>query len=156
MSIIETRLKEMGITLPECNPPAANYLPFKKVKDQLFIAGQTCRWNGTMQYTGRLGADTSIEDGKKAAKLCGLNLLLQIKQACDGNLDSVLSCIKLTVFVKSTDDFMDQAKVANGVSDLMVDIFGNAGRHVRAAVGVNALPSGSTVEVDAIFEINNA
>ena len=156
MSIIETKLESMGIILPECNPPAANYLPFKKVKDQVFIAGQTCRWNGEMQYTDRLGDDLSIQQGQEAARLCGLNLLLQIKQACNGNLDLVVSCIKLTVFVKSSDHFVDQAKVANGVSDLMVEVFGDAGRHVRAAVGVNALPSGSSVEVDAIFEVNDA
>jgi len=153
MSNIENKLNNMGIVLPETNPPAANYLPFKKSGNNIFIAGQTCRWNGEMQFTGRLGEDLTVEEGIKAARLCGLNILLQAKQACDGNLDLIKSCVKLTVFVKCTEEFQQQAKVGNGVSDLMVDVFGDSGRHVRAAVGTNALPSGSAVEVDAIFEI---
>jgi len=153
MTNVEERLKKIGIVLPEVNPPAANYLPFKKSGNHIFIAGQTCRWNGHMQFTGRLGDDLSLEEGVKAARLCAMNILLQAKMACEGNLDLVKNCLKLTVFVKSTNEFQDQAKVANGASDLIIDAFGEAGRHVRAAVGTNALPSGSSVEVEAILEI---
>ncbi len=151
--IVNEKLKELGIELPSENPPAANYIPYSQVGSLLFIAGQTAKWNGKLQYSGKLGQDYTLEDGQKAARLCGLNILLQAKNACDGNLDKIARCIRLGVFVNSTDDFMDQAKVANGVSDLMVEVFGDKGRHVRSTVSSNALPSQTAVEVDAVFEV---
>lgn len=153
MSLISKKLDEMGIVLPSANPPAANYLPFKRVNNSLYISGQTCRIDGRMTHTGILGKGLSVKIGQIAARNCGLNILSQLYAACDGNLDLVASCTKLTVFVQCSNDFSLQAQVANGVSDLMVEVFGDKGKHIRAAVGVNALPSHSSVEVDAIFEL---
>lgn len=153
MPNIEARLKELGIELPSENNPAANYIPSVQVGNIVFLAGQTCKWNGVLQYKGKVGREYSLEEAQQAARLCGLNLLLQIKNACGGNLDKVKRVVKICVFVNSTDDFIDHAKVANGVSDLFVDVFGENGRHVRTSSSSNSLPSNCTVEVDAIFEV---
>jgi len=110
-------------------------------------------WNGEFKYVGKLGRDFSVEEGQAAARLCGLNILAQLKAALNGDLDRVTRCVKLGVFVNSTDDFTDQPKVANGVSDLMVEVLGDAGKHARFAVGTNALPLNVAVEVDAVFEV---
>lgn len=150
---IETKLKELGIELPLENPPAANYIPYFKTGNLVFIAGQTAKWNGKLQYAGKVGRDYNLEEAQKAARLCGLNIILQIKNALGGDLEKVSHCIRLGVFINSTDDFSEQAQVANGVSDLMVAVFGDKGRHVRTTVSSNSLPSQTAVEVDAIFEV---
>ncbi len=151
--IIEERLKTLGIELPEINLPAANYVPYIKVNNLVFIAGQTCKWNGVLKYAGKVGTEYSLEEAQKAARLCGLNILLQIKNACGGDLEKVKQCVRINVFVNSTDDFTQHAQVANSVSDLMIDVFGEKGRHVRTSLSSNALPSNTTIEVDAIFEV---
>lgn len=153
VSTIEDRLKQLGIELPGVNNPAANYVPYVQVGNVVFTAGQTCKWNGVLQYAGKVGKDYTVEEGQKAARLCGLNILLQIKTACGGDLEKVKRCLRINVFVNSTDDFVDHAKVANGISDLMVEVFGEKGKHVRTSSSSNALPGNTAVEVDAIFEV---
>lgn len=153
MSIIEMRLKQLEIELPRENPPAANYVPYVKTGNLVFIAGQTCKWDGILQYIGKVGSDYTTDEGRAAARLCGLNIILQLKKSCDGNLDKVKRCVKIGVFVNSNDEFKEHAKIADGVSDLLVDVFGENGRHVRVSASSNSLPSGATVEVDAIFEL---
>lgn len=152
MSINE-RLKELGIELPEDNPPAANYISHHRSGNLVFVAGQTTKWNGKMEYSGKVGRDYNVEEAQKAARLCALNVIAHVKAACGGDLDRVVRCVRLGVFVNSTDDFSDQAQVANGASDLMVEIFGDKGRHVRSTISANALPFQTAVEVDAIFEV---
>lgn len=153
MNNIEKRLKELGIELPSENPPAANYMTYLKTGNLVFIAGQTAKWNGKLQYSGKVGKDYSLKEAQEAARLCGLNILLQIKNACNGDLEKIVQCVRLGVFVNSTDDFSEQAKVADGVSNLMVEVFGEKGRHVRTTVSSNSLPSKTAIEVDAIFEV---
>lgn len=153
MMQIEKKLKQLNIQLPDSNQPVANYIAYTKVGNLVFIAGQTCKWNGELQYAGKVGDKYSLEEAQKAARLCGLNILMQIKNACDGDLEKVKKCVRLGVFVNSTDDFDSQAKVANGVSDLMVEVFGEKGKHVRTTASSNSLPSHTTVEVEAIFEV---
>lgn len=151
--IIDARLAELGIELPNAAAPAGAYVPFVKSGNLIFVAGQITLWNGDVRYRGRLGDDMSVDDGYAAARLCGLNLIAQVREACDGNLDRVARVVRLGGFVQSTADFTDQPKVINGASDLMAEVFGDAGRHARAAVGTIALPLGVSVEVDGIFEI---
>lgn len=153
LETISERLIRLGIELPESNPPAANYIPYTKVDNLVFIAGQTAKWNGKLQYSGKVGQKYDIQAAQKAARLCGLNILLQIKHALNGNLEQIKKCVRLGVFVNSTDDFSDQAKVANGVSDLIVEVLGEKGKHVRTTTSSNSLPSQTAVEVEAIFEI---
>ncbi|MEE8204289.1 MAG: RidA family protein [Alphaproteobacteria bacterium] len=150
---IDTRLAELGIELPEAAAPAANYVPYAVTGNQVFVSGQVTVWNGEFKFVGRLGADYDAEAGYQAARLCGLNIIAQVKAACGGDLDRVVRCVKLGGFVNSTADFTDQPKVVNGVSDLMVEVFGDKGRHARFAVGAPTLPLGVAVEVDAVFEI---
>lgn len=150
---IEARLKELGIVLPEAAAPAANYVPFVVTGNLVFIAGQITFWNGEIRHIGKVGKDFTVEQGKDAARLCGLNLIAQAKSACGGDLDRVVRCVKLGVFVNCIDGFDRQPEVANGASDLMVDVFGDAGRHARFAVGTNALPRNVATEADAVFEI---
>lgn len=147
------KIRLLNIKIPLSNPAVANYVPFKIVGNLLYIAGQTARENGVMKYTGKAGLDFDIQTGIEASRLCGLNILSQISTALNGDFDRVISCVSLTVFVQSADNFYDQASIANGVSDLMTDIFGEAGRATRVAVGVNTLPSNSAVEATGIFEI---
>lgn len=148
---IENRLTELGITLPEAPAPAANYVPFMQTGNLVFISGQISADEGGL-ITGRLGDGMSVEEGAAAARRCGLALIAQLKAAV-GDLDRVTRVVKLTGFVNSTPDFTDQPKVVNGCSDLMVEIFGDAGRHSRAAVSAAALPLGVAVEIEAIFEV---
>lgn len=161
---IEARLKELGVELPEPTAPLANYVPFTLVSTGklalvarpcilVFIAGQICQWNGERRHVGKLGAGISIADGRDAARLCALNLVAHLRVACGGDLDRVRRCVQLRGFVNCTPDFTDMPQVVNGASDLMVEIFGDAGRHARAAVGTNSLPGGVAVEVEAVFEI---
>ena len=150
---IENKLKLMGIELPNINPPVANYVSYVKTGNLVFISGQVCKWNGQLKYAGKLGKDFSITQGQDAAKICALNLIAQAKQACNGDLGKIKRLVKLNVFVNSTEDFVEQPQVANGASDLMVEIFGEKGEHSRAAVSCPALPSNTAVEIDAVFEI---
>jgi enamine deaminase RidA (YjgF/YER057c/UK114 family) len=152
--MIEARLQELNIILPQQPAPAANYVPFVKVGSLVFISGQLPSSQGELKYKGKLGNTISIEEGQAAARLCALNILAQLKAACEGDLNRVLRCIRLGGFINSTDTFQDHPKVMNGASDLMVEVFGEKGRHARAAVGVNALPFGVAVEVDALFEVS--
>lgn len=149
---IAARLAELKIELPKAAAPVANYVPVVTTGNQAFVSGQVTVWNGDVQFKGQLGKDFQVEEGQKAARLCGLNIVAQL-QAALGDLDRVKRCVKLNVFVNSAPGFTDQPKVANGVSDFMVEVFGDAGKHARAAVGVAQLPLGVAVEVDAIFEI---
>lgn len=149
----ESRLSELGIILPAAPAPAANYVPFVRSGNQLFISGQLPMDADGVKYVGRLGDGISIEDGQKAARLCAINLLAQAKAAM-GDLDKVVRLVKLTGFVSSAPDFGDQPKVINGASDLMAEVLGERGKHARAAVGVAALPFGAAVEVDAVFDVS--
>ncbi|WP_375202725.1 RidA family protein [Hyphococcus sp.] len=152
MSRIDTRLAELGIVLPDPVAPVANYVPYVVSGNQVFISGQvSIGANGLI--TGKLGADMSVEQGIEAAHACGVNLIAQLRAACGGDLDRVKRVVKLGGFVNCTPDFVDQPKVVNGTSDLMVAVFGDAGRHARAAVGTPSLPLGAAVEVDGVFEI---
>lgn len=148
---IEDKLTELGITLPDAPTPAANYVPFAQTGNLIFISGQiSADENGLI--LGKLGANMETEAGAAAARRCGLALIAQLK-AATGSLDKVKRVVKLTGFVNSTPDFTDQPKVINGCSDLMVEVFGDAGRHARAAVSAPSLPLGVAVEIEAIFEV---
>jgi enamine deaminase RidA (YjgF/YER057c/UK114 family) len=148
------RLKELGIALPKPVAPVANYVPFVFTGNLLAIAGQVSKAGDGAMITGPVPSKVSVEDAVKAAKLCGINIIAQINAALEGDLTRVKRIVRLGVFVNCTPDFTDQPKVGNGASDLMVAVFGDAGRHARAAVGTNALPLGATVEVDALVEVN--
>ena len=152
MSQIMARLDDLGIVLPEPVAPVANYVPYVKTGNLLFISGQVSIGPDGL-ITGKLGADRSVEEGIEAAHACGVNLIAQLKAAC-GDLESVTRVVKLGGFVNCTPEFADQPKVINGASDLMVAVFGDAGRHARAAVGAPALPMNAAVEVDGVFEIS--
>ena len=150
----ERKIEELKIKLPEAKPPVGSYVATKITGNLLFISGQiSIAENGDL-IKGKIGKDLSTEQGYNAAKRCGLSIVAQAKVACDGDLSKIKSCIKLTGFVNSTDNFTDQPKVINGASDLIASIFGDAGMHTRAAVSTNSLPLGVSVEVDAIFELN--
>ncbi len=149
----ETRLADLGITLPEGAAPAANYVPFVQVGDLVYISGQISMENGTM-IKGKLGDTMSPEDGYAAARTCGINLIAQVKAACGGDLDRLVRVVKLNGFVNGTQDFGDHPAVVNGASDLMVEVFGEQGRHARAAVGSSNLPFGVAVEVEGVFQIS--
>jgi len=150
---IERRLKELGIELPQPAAPVANYVPYTISRNLVFISGQICQWNGELRFVGKLGGAISIADGREAARLCALNILAHLRVACGGDLDGVRRCLRLGGFVNCTPEFTDMPQVVNGASDLMVAVFGDFGRHARAAVGMNGLPGGVAVEVEATFEI---
>lgn len=152
---IDTKLAELGLSLPEAAAPVAAYVSAVEAGGMLFLSGQLPFKDGQL-VKGRLGEDVSLEDGQEGAKLCGLMVVAQIRKALDGDLSRVKRIVKLGVFVNSAADFTDQAKVANGASELMVALFGDIGRHARSAVGVPVLPLGAAVEVDAIVEIGTA
>ncbi|AUH33711.1 RidA family protein [Paracoccus tegillarcae] len=148
---IESRLAELGITLPEAMAPVANYVPWVRSGNLIFVSGQISTADGK-PLTGKLGDTMDVAAGTAAARSCGLALIAQLKSAT-GSLDKVARVVKLTAFVNSTPDFGDQPEVVNGCSDLMVEVFGDKGRHARAAVSAPSLPRGVAVEVDAIFEV---
>ena len=152
MSKIAERLKDLGIVLPKPVQPLANYVPYRWSGSLLFISGQIPLQNDSLPYLGKVGVDLSIEQGQAAARLCAINILAQVNAAFNGNLDLVDACLKLGGFVNCAPDFSAQPTVINGASDLMVDVFGDKGRHARAAVGSNALPRNVAVEIDAIFQ----
>ena len=151
---INDRIKELDIILPQAKPPVGSYVATKITGNLLFISGQISVDENGKLIKGKIGKDLSVDDGYNAAKRCGLSIVSQAKEACNGDLSKIKSCIKLTGFVNSTDDFTDQPKVINGASDLIASIFDKAGMHTRAAVSTNSLPLGVSVEVDAIFELN--
>ena len=149
----EARLAQLGIELPSAVPPAANYVPARRSGNIVYIAGQVPVADGKDQVVGKLGREVSIEDGQKAARICAINILAQLRAAMGGSLDNVVGCLRLGGFVNAVPEFGDHPKVINGASDLMVAVFGEAGRHARAAVGCGSLPRNVAVEVDAIFEV---
>lgn len=153
MSRIEKELQRLGLALPAPAAPRANYVPFVQSGALVFVAGQLPNADGQVAVVGRLGADVSLEEGQRAARLCALNILAHVKTACGGDLDRVRRCVRLGGFVASTPEFLDHPLVINGASDLLVEAMGDAGRHARAAVGVAALPRGAAVEIEAVFEI---
>jgi len=152
MSRIAARLAELGLTLPDPAAPVANYVPYVVSGHHVFISGQVSIGPDGL-ITGKLGRDLDLEQGVAAARACAVNLIAQLNAACGGDLDRVMRIIKLGAFVNCTEDFTDQPKVVNGASDLMVEVFGDAGRHARAAVGAPSLPLNAAVEIDGVFEI---
>jgi enamine deaminase RidA (YjgF/YER057c/UK114 family) len=152
MSIIEARLKELGVTLPTPPMPVASYVPVTISGNIVFVSGQIPIADGAIKYVGKLGVDVPMEAGQAAAQLCAINILAQLKAAI-GDLDRVVKCLRLGVFVNAAPDYSQHPEVANGASDLIAALFGDAGKHARAAVGVGSLPRGVAVEVDATFEI---
>ena len=153
MDKFEEAVANLGLTIPEPTIPVANYVPYVISGKHVFISGQIPMQSGQIGFVGKLGREFSVEQGQEAARICGLNILALIRHACGGNLERVVRCVRLGGFVNGTDDFTDQPQVVNGASDLMVAVFGERGRHARAAVGANSLPRGVAVEVDAVFEI---
>ena len=150
----EKKIIDLKLELPEAKAPVGSYVATKITGNLLFISGQISMTDNGELIKGKLGKDLKTDDGYQAAKRCGLSIISQVKKACGGDLSKVKSCIKLTGFVNSTEDFTEQPKVINGASDLIASIFGDAGMHTRAAVSTNSLPLGVAVEVDAIFEVN--
>ena len=150
----EEKIKELKIELPEAKAPVGSYVATKVSGKLLYVSGQISMASNGELIKGKVGKDFTTEEAYKAAERCGLSIVAQVKKACEGDLSKVKSCIKLTGFVNSTDDFIEQPKVINGASDLIASIFGEAGMHTRAAVSTNSLPLGVSVEVDAIFELN--
>ena len=150
----QKKIDELKIKLPEAKPPVGSYVATKIIGNLLFISGQISISDSGDLIKGKVGKELSTQDGYEAAKRCGLSIVAQAKVACNGDLSKIKSCVKLTGFVNSTDDFIEQPKVINGASDLIASVFGEAGMHTRAAVSTNSLPLGVSVEVDAIFELN--
>ena len=150
----DDKIEKLKIVLPEAKPPVGNYVATKISDKMLYISGQISIDENGKLIKGKLGKDLNTEEGYSAAKRCALSIVAQAKKACDGDLSKIKSCIKLTGFVNSVDDFIEQPKVINGASDLIASIFGDSGMHARAAISSNSLPLGVAVEVDAIFELN--
>ncbi|MGA9251310.1 MAG: RidA family protein [Roseobacter sp.] len=148
-----SRLAELGVTLPDAPAPAANYVPFVKVGDTVYVSGQISNGPDGM-ITGKLGDTMGVDEGAAAARCCAISLLAQVKAACDGDIERLVRVVKLTGFVNSTADFGDQPKVINGASDFLVEALGDAGRHSRSAVSAASLPFGVAVEIEGIFEVS--
>ena len=146
-------LKKLNIELPNAPDPVGAYVAFKKIGNFLFISGQLPISKDGEMIKGKIGADLDLEDGQRASKLCVINILAQVKKALGGDLNKVKNCIKITGFVNSTDDFKDQPKVINPASETLSAVFGDSGKHTRAAISTNSLPLDAAVEIDAIFEI---
>ena len=150
----DDKIKELKIILPEAKPPVGNYVATKIVGKMLFVSGQISIDENGQLIKGKVGKELDTEAGYNAAKRCALSIIAQVKKACNNDLSKVRSCVKLTGFVNSTDEFTDQPKIINGASDLIAAVFGDSGMHTRAAVSTNSLPLGVSVEIDAIFELN--
>ena len=148
----ETRLAELGVTLPDAPAPAANYVPYVVVGDMVYVSGQISG-DGNGRINGKLGDDFTVEQGQAAAKTCAISLIAQVKSACGGDLDRLVQVVKLGGFVNCTPDFADHPAVINGASDFIGEVFGDAGKHARAAVGSSSLPLGVAVEIEGIFQI---
>ena len=146
-------IKKLNLTIPEAPAPVGAYVAFKKIGNLLYISGQLPISNEGKIIKGKIGKDLTLEDGQKAAKYCAINIIAQVKKALDGNLNKVKNCIKITGFVNSTDNFSDQPKVINPASETLSAVFGDNGKHAKAAVSTNSLPLGAAVEIDAIFEV---
>ena len=153
MHSFEENIKNLGLNIPELPKALANYVPYKLVDNTIYISGQAPVQNGEIIYRGKVGSDITVEDGIEAAKLCVINIIAAVKTGLDGDWDKLDSFVKLTGYVNCRDNFTDQPKVINGASDMLVDIFGEQGRHARVAVGSNALPLGIAVEIDAIVQL---
>jgi enamine deaminase RidA (YjgF/YER057c/UK114 family) len=153
MAKIDARLAELDIRLPTPPAPVASYVPFVRSGNLLFISGQVTLAPDGLKYTGTVGRELSLEDGKAAARLCAINAIAQLRAACGGDLDRVKRIVKLTVFVNAVPGFVQHPEVANGASDLLVEVFGDAGKHARSAVGAGSLPRNVATEVEAIVEI---
>jgi enamine deaminase RidA (YjgF/YER057c/UK114 family) len=151
---IDENIKKLNIVLPKAPNPVGAYVAYKKIGNLVFISGQVSFNTSGQLIKGKLGSDLTLEQGQDAARSCAINILSQIKAACNGDLNEVKSCVKITGFVNSKDDFIDQPKVINSASELISSVFGENGKHARAAVSVNSLPLGAAVEIEAIFEIN--
>lgn len=150
---IESRLKELNIALPTPPAPVASYVPYVVSGNQVFISGQVTIGPKGLEYVGTVGKEISLDDGKAAARLCAINIIAQLKAACGGDLDKVKRVVKVTVFVNAIPGFAQHPEVANGASDLFVEVFGEAGKHARAAVGAGSLPRNVATEVEAVIEI---
>ena len=150
---IENKLRELRIELPNAPDPVGAYVAFKKINNLLFISGQLPISKDGKMIKGKIGKDLTLEDGQKASKLCVINILAQAKKALGEDLNKVKNCVKITGFVNSTDDFKDQPKVINPASETLSAVFGDEGKHARAAISANSLPLGAAVEIDAIFEV---
>jgi enamine deaminase RidA (YjgF/YER057c/UK114 family) len=150
--MVDARLADFGIQLPDAPVPAGNYVPYVITGNLIFVAGQIPASKGEVKFIGKVGADLSVDDGIAAARLCVLNIIAQARIALDGDLDRIVRFVKVGGFVNSVEDFTDHPKVINGASDLLVEIFGESGRHARFAVGSSSLPLGIGVEIDAVIE----
>jgi enamine deaminase RidA (YjgF/YER057c/UK114 family) len=150
---IDARLKDLGIVLPTPPAPVASYVPFVVTGKLVFVSGQVTLAPDGLKYVGIIGKELTLEDGQAAARLCAVNVLAQAKVACDGDLDRVKRWVKLTVFVNAVPGYAQHPEVANGASDLLVQVYGDAGKHARAAVGAGSLPRNVATEVEAIFEL---
>jgi enamine deaminase RidA (YjgF/YER057c/UK114 family) len=153
MGRVEARLEELKLELPQPSAPGANYVPFVRSGNLVFLTGQLSQWNGERRFVGKLGREFGVEEGQQAARLCALNLLAHLRVALEGDLGRVVRTVRLAGYVNSTPDFTSQSQVMNGASDLFVDLLGEAGRHTRMAVGVCALPYDVAVEVEGTFEV---
>ena len=151
---VEEKIKELNIEIPKSPKPVGAYVAFRIVNKLVYISGQVSFDQNGNLIKGKVGSDLSLEQGQEAAKACAINIISQLKSACDGDLEKVKSCIKINGYVNSTDNFLDQPKVINAASELIVNVFGEKGKHARAAVSVNSLPLGAAVEIESIFEIN--
>ena len=153
MHLFEENIKNLGLNIPELPKALANYVPYKIVDKTMYISGQAPVQNGELIYKGKVGSDITVEDGIEAAKLCVANIIAAVKTGLEGDWSKLDSFVKLTGYVNCQDNFTDQPKIINGASDMLVEIFGDQGRHARVAVGSNALPLGISVEIDAIVQL---
>ena len=151
---IEEKIKQLNIEIPKSPKPVGAYVAFRIVNKLVYISGQVSFDQNGNLIKGRVGSELSLEQGQEAAKACAINIISQLKSACEGDLEKVKSCIKINGYVNSTDNFLDQPKIINAASELIVNVFGEKGKHARAAVSVNSLPLGAAVEIESIFEIN--
>ena len=152
-SEIEQRMRDLGIELPEPSAPGANYVPFLREGNLLFITGQLSQWNGERRFVGKVGQAFDLDEGREAARLAALNVIAHLRSALDGDLDRVERCLRIAIYVNSDPAFHGQSQVANGASDLFLEIFGEAGRHTRMAVGGAALPYDVAAEVEGVFSV---
>ena len=153
MHLFDENIKNLGLNIPDLPKALANYVPYKIIGKTIYISGQAPVQNGELIYKGKVGSDITVEDGIEAAKLCVINIIAAVKTGLDGDWDKLDSFVKLTGYVNCHDNFTDQPQIINGASDMLVDIFGDQGRHARVAVGSNALPLGIAVEIDAIVQL---
>ncbi len=150
---VDARLQQLGITLPQVVAPLANYVPVVRTGNLVFVSGQITILNGKVEFVGKLGREFTVEQGKQAARLCALNVIAQMRLALEGDLDRVVRCVRVCGYVNGLPEFTEQPAVINGASDVIVEVFGEAGRHSRAAVGMASLPMGVAAEVEAVFEV---